>query len=177
MNIHNVWRDSWAVLRGYWYLRSVNSRGPLIRIWGRPSIRNQGVMVIGEKVRLASTIATTELVTDGGRLEIGHHSFINYGCSIVATELVQIGANCTIGTHVIIMDNDFHRLEPEHRNERPESAPVIIEDNVWLGARVIVLKGIRIGTGSVVGAGSIVNKDIPARSVAVGNPARVIRKV
>jgi len=73
------------------------------------------------------------------------------------------------------MDNDFHRLEPERRNERPDSAPIILEDNVWLGARVIVLKGVTIGEGSVIGAGSVVTKDIPPRSLAVGMPAKVIK--
>jgi maltose O-acetyltransferase len=134
-------------------------------------------MTIGDKVRLVSTIATLELVADGGRLEIGHHCFINYGSSIAATQLVQIGSYCTIGTHVIIMDNQFHRLEPQRRNERPDPAPVIIADNVWLGGRVIVLPGVSIGANSVIGAGSIVTKDIPADCVAAGVPARVIRRL
>jgi maltose O-acetyltransferase len=177
MKIQSVWNDGWAVLSGRWYLRHASQRGSLVRVWGHPSIRNQGVMMIGDKVRLVSTIAKLELVADGGRLEVGHHCFINYGSSIAATQLVQIGAHCTIGTYVIIMDNQFHRLEPERRNERPESAPVIIEDNVWLGGRVIVLPGVCIGENSVIGAGSVVTKDIPAGCEAAGVPARVIRQL
>jgi maltose O-acetyltransferase len=78
---------------------------------------------------------------------------------------------------VTITDNNFHRLEPEHRDEIPESAPVIIEENVWLGGRVIVLPGVTIGAGSAVGAGSVVTHNIPPRSLAVGVPARVIKNL
>jgi len=133
-------------------------------------------MRVGARLRLVSTIATTELVTgSGGWLEIGEGVFINYGCSISANEQVRIGDRCSIGTHVIIMDNDFHQVDPQRREERPNSAPIVLEENVWLGARVIVLKGVTIGHDSVVGAGSVVTRDIPPRCVAAGVPARVIR--
>src|SRR5204862_7531416 len=112
-----------------------------------------------------------------GTSPIGAGSFSNYGCSIAATQLIQIGPNCNIGTHVIMMDNDFHRIEPERRTERPPSAPIILEENVWLGARVIVLRGVKIGAGSVIAAVSVVARDIPPRSVAAGVPAKVIRSL
>jgi maltose O-acetyltransferase len=135
-------------------------------------------MVIGSRVQLVSTAATLELVSfNGGSLEIGDRTLVNYGGSIAASQLVRIGARCLIGTHAIIMDNDFHRIEPERRLEWPESRPIVIEDNVWLGARVIVLGGVTVGEGSCIGAGSVVNEDIPPRSLAVGVPARVIRKL
>jgi maltose O-acetyltransferase len=76
-----------------------------------------------------------------------------------------------------MMDNDFHSLEPEKRQVKPPSAPIILEENVWLGARVIVLRGVTIGKGSVIGAGSVVTKDIPPGVLAAGSPARVIRKL
>lgn len=167
-----------AVLRARWYLRSATSLGAKVRVWGRPFVRNWGTMTIGDRVRLVSTIATLELVAmPNGVLEIGPGAFINYGVSVAARRLVRIGANCSIGTHVMIMDNSFHRLEPELRNEPPESAPVILEENVWLGARVIVLPGVTIGAGSAVGAGSVVTKDIPPRTLAAGVPARVLREL
>jgi maltose O-acetyltransferase len=138
-----------------------------VAIWG-------GRLIVGDRVLLFSTTVPTELSVEG-TLEIGERTFINYGCSIGATHLIRIGAGCSIGPHVMLMDNDFHRLEPERRDEHPESKPIILEENVWLGARVIVLKGVTIGTGSVIGAGSVVTRDVPARSVAVGLPARVVR--
>lgn len=165
-----------AMLRARWYLRKATVLGPKVRVWGRPIIHNQGVLKIGERIRLDSRIVTLEIVTNpGGVLEIGANTFINYGCSIAATERISIGSDCSIGTYVNIMDNNFHRLEPDRRYEMPESQPVTLEDNVWLGTRVIVLPGVTIGTGSVVGAGSVVTRDIPPFSLAVGTPARVIR--
>jgi len=176
--IKSAWQNGWALLRARWYLRQANSIGPKVRVWGRPVVRNWGIMHFGERIRLVSTIATLELVASpGGRLEIGSNTFINYGCSIAANQSVSIGADCSIGTYAIIMDNNFHRLEPDRRFETPASQPVILEDNVWLGARVIVLPGVRIGTGSVVAAGSVVTRDIPPFTLAAGTPARVIREL
>lgn len=172
----DAWKDGWAVLRARWYLRHASHLGNKVRVWGRPTINNWGQLFVNDRVRVVSTIATTELVTmELGTLEIGAGTYINYGTAIAAVQHVSIGANCSIGTHVIIMDSSFHRVEPERRNEAPEPAPVVLQSNVWLGARVIVLPGVTIGAGSVIGAGGVVTKDIPPRSVAVGNPARVIR--
>lgn len=178
MNIVNFWNNGWAVIRAWWYLRCATSLGKGVRVWGRVSARNYGgEMKIGNRVRLISTITKTELVAANGILEIGDGTFINYGCSIAANKLVRIGENCNIGTYAIIMDNDFHRLEPERRHEHPESAPIILENNVWLGARAIVLKGVTIGEGSVIGAGSVVTRDIPPRCLAAGVPAKILREL
>jgi maltose O-acetyltransferase len=75
----------------------------------------------------------------------------------------------------MMMDNDFHRIEPDRRDEMPDSAPIVLGENVWVGGRVIVLNGVTIGRDSVIGAGSVVSSDIPPRSVAAGVPAKVIR--
>jgi serine acetyltransferase len=171
-----ILKNGLAVIRARWYLRQATTIGPKVRLWGRPSVKNKGEMVFGERARLVSTVATLELVCGReAQLIIGPGTFINYGCSIGATRSIVIGAGCTIGTYVIIMDNDFHRLEPERRQELPESEPVKLEENVWLGARVIVLRGVTIGEGSVIGAGSVVTRSIPPRSLAAGIPAKVIR--
>lgn len=177
-SIAGLWNNGWSVLRAQYFLRQATLEGPRVRVWGRAAVRNDGTMIIGDRVQIVSTITPTELVTMGnGRLTIGERTYINYGCSFAAMESVTIGAHCHIGTYVIIMDNQFHRLEPERRLEIPESQPIVIEDNVWLGARVIVMPGVTIGAGSAVGAGSIVTRDIPPRSVAVGTPAKVIREL
>lgn len=170
-----IGRDGLAVLRARWSFRRAEL-GPKVRLQGRPKVHNTGRMVIGDRARLVSSPVTLELgAIDGGVLEIGAQTFVNYGTSIAAAQSVRIGARCLIGTYVIIMDNDFHRLEPERRYEMPESKPITIGDDVWLGARVIVLGGVTIGDGSCIGAGSVVAHDIPPRSLAVGVPARVIR--
>jgi acetyltransferase-like isoleucine patch superfamily enzyme len=165
-----------AVLRARWYLRDATRLGSKVRVWGHPAISNRGTLSIGDRVRIVSTIATTEIrVSEGGSLDIGDSVYINHGCSIGATLSIRIGANCSIGSHTIIMDNDFHRIEPERRDELPPSAPIVLEERVWLGVRVIVLRGVTIGAGSVIAAGSVVVRDIPARSLAGGVPAKVIR--
>jgi acetyltransferase-like isoleucine patch superfamily enzyme len=175
----SMWNSGCAVLRARWYLRHATRLGKNVRVWGRPFIHhNGGQMLIGDRVRLVSHVAALELgVSSGGTLDIGESTYINYGSSIAASKLVRIGPRCNIGSHVMIIDNDFHRLEPERRNERPESAPIVLGENVWLGSRVIVLPGVTIGADSVVGAGSVVTKDVPPRTLAAGVPARVIRQL
>jgi acetyltransferase-like isoleucine patch superfamily enzyme len=165
-----------AVLNARWYLRHaiVADR---VRLYGRrPRVVNRGQMFIGQRARLVSTVATLELETArDGVLTIGERVFVNYGTSISASRLVQIGNDCNIGTHCMLIDNSFHHVEPERRNERPESSPIVLGTNVWLGARVIVLPGVTIGDGSVVAAGSVVVKNVPRRTLVGGIPAKVIR--
>lgn len=173
--LRSTWDSGWAWLGAQWHLRGATVGGR-VRVWGSPSIRNHGELVIGERVRLYSTIATIEItVNEGARLEIGDQTMINYGTSIGATQSIRIGRRCQIGTHCMIIDNDFHRLEPERRLEVPPSKPVVLEDDVWLAVRVLVLPGVTIGAGSVVAAGAVVTSSIPSRSLAAGVPAKVVR--
>jgi len=170
------WQNGSALLRARWYFRSAEHLGERVRVFGDPKIVNRGTLRIGNRVRMCAEPIRSELgVGPGARLEIGDHTFINYGTSIGATLEVKIGAHCNIGSHVIIMDNDFHRLEPERRDEMPDAAPVVLEENVWLGVRTVVLRGVTIGAGSVIAAGSVVAKDVPPRTLAGGVPAKVIR--
>ena len=166
-----------AVLRAKWFLRGATSVGNKVRMWGRHAlIRNYGTFNVADRVRLFSFITPLDImIGDNGTMEIGENTFINYGVSMTAIERVTIGRNCSIGTYVMIIDNDFHSLSPEHRDVQPPSKPITIGNNVWLGGHVIVLPGVTIGDGSVIGAGSVVTGNIPPRSLAVGTPAKVIR--
>ncbi len=167
-----------AVGRARWYFRHATERGARLRVWGRPRIVNEGRMLIASRVRIRSIVATTELVAHaGGTLQIGESSFVNFGTSIAATERITIGRDCHIGPHCLVMDNAYHRLEPERRSETPPSEPISIGDNVWIGAKVVVLPGTTIGEGSVIGAGSVVSGEVPPRSLAAGVPCRVIRQL
>jgi maltose O-acetyltransferase len=168
--------DARAVLRARYHLRSAKRLGPRVRLWGTPVVNNRGTLLVGDRVRLASGVSTLELsVGPEGTLEIGDRVLINHGCSIGATKLVRIGERCNIGSQSILIDNAFHELDPDRRDERPEPQPVILEPNVWLAARVIVLPGVTIGRNSVLGAGSVVTRDIPPDVLAAGIPAKVIR--
>lgn len=162
------------VLLGMWHLRGCTSFGSMPRVYGRPRITNLGEIVIGDKFLFFSNTVTSEMVAyPGGRLEIGSNVFINYGASISAHQFVCIGDGCQIGSYACLMDNDYHRVED--RSQHGESSPIILGKNVWLGVRVIVLKGVTIGENAVIGAGSVVTKDIPANCLAAGIPGKVIR--
>ncbi|MGH9272163.1 MAG: acyltransferase [Ilumatobacteraceae bacterium] len=176
--LRHVWDDGRAVVNARWSLRKADQVGARVRLRGHPAVSNHGRMVIGERVQLVSTIATLELVAaDGGLLEIGPRTLVNFGCSLVATELVHIGADCHIGPYTMMLDNDYHRVEPERRLERPPSRPIVVEDNVWIGARVIVMAGVTIGKDSCIGAASVVTSDVPPRTLAAGVPSRVVRSL
>jgi acetyltransferase-like isoleucine patch superfamily enzyme len=163
-------------LNARWQLRACTARGRWTRVTGRPFINNKGEMLVGDRVRIHSHYARSVYVTlPGGRLEIGAGTFINYGADIAATSLVRIGADCLIGTHCMILDNDFHDLVDRER--LPAGRSVEIGDRVWIGNRVIILPGSRIGAGAVIGAGSVVKGEVPAGALAAGNPARIIRQL
>jgi acetyltransferase-like isoleucine patch superfamily enzyme len=169
----------WVAVRCFnarWQLRQCNRVGPWTRADGRIFVENRGTILLGSRVYLHSTYARIVLSAHpGGTIEIGDRTFLNYGVDICATRLVQIGADCLIGTHVMILDNNFHDLI--ERNRRPEGRPVIIGTNVWLGSRSIILPGCTIGEGAVVGAGSVVTSSVAPWTVVAGNPARVIREL
>lgn len=145
-----------------------------VRLRGRVQLAGSGELILGEGVSLSGTVVPIELITyESGRIEIGERTFINYGSSIAARASVKIGANCHLGHYMFVMDNDQHDVV--RHLEVPPSYPVVIEDHVWIGSKVLILPGVRIGSRAVIGAGSVVTKSIPPRCVAAGNPARVLR--
>jgi len=109
---------------------------------------------------------------ESGHLYIGNRVFMNSGASVVAHCGIEIGDYSMIGDFVTIYDSNFHSLDANHP---PKSAPVIIGTNVWLGSRVTVLPGSKIGDHTVVSAGSIVRGDLPPRVLAAGNPAQPVK--
>ena len=114
----------------------------------------------------------------GARIRIGSGCAFSNNITICALESITMGDRCLVGEMVTIMDSDHHELEPEKRwSGHGRIAPVQIGNNVWIGSRVIILSGVTIGDNSVIGAGAIVTKSIPANCVAAGNPARVIREL
>ncbi len=111
----------------------------------------------------------------GTHVRIGARSFANYGLVALDVAAITIGDDVQIGPGVQLL-TPTHPVEAEPRRQKWEAAePITIGDNVWLGGGVIVLPGVTIGADTVVGAGSVVTRDLPAGVVAVGNPARVVR--
>jgi acetyltransferase-like isoleucine patch superfamily enzyme len=157
---------------------------------GRPmiDIRKGSELYIGDGVGLNSSNqgyhlnmhSPVKLLADkpGAVIRIGNNTRIHGAC-IHANELVEIGSNCLIAANCQIFDGNGHDLsfaDPSNRiNTAGKSRPVIIEDNVWIGANSIILPGVRIGTGAVISANSVVTENIPAMVVARGNPAVVVR--
>jgi acetyltransferase-like isoleucine patch superfamily enzyme len=112
-------------------------------------------------------------------LEVGIN-FAMTGGVLCAAERITIGNNVVVGANTTIIDTDFHPLNSIDRNLSPTEgiiAPVLIEDDVFLGMNSLILKGVTIGNGSVIGAGSVVTHDIPPRVIVAGNPARIIREL
>lgn len=124
------------------------------------------------------TVTGTFSLFSGYRLHVGEGAelrlgcgYVNYGGDITCRSQVIIGDNCIIGPQVVIRDDDAHEVIGGVR-----MAPIIIGDNVWVGMRAVILKGVTIGDGAIVAAGAVVTKDVKPRTIVGGNPARVIRE-
>lgn len=160
-------------------------------LYGKPitHLTEGGTITLGENVVLCSKSEANfagvnhpvilALLRPGAELNIGDDTGISGG-SFCAAKSVTIGKGCLIGANALVTDCDFHAVKPEGRrhNSNPDDIgcePVVIEDNVWLGANVTVLKGVTIGRNTVVAAGSVVTKSLPPNAVAGGSPAKVIR--
>lgn len=154
------------------------------------SMADASSLVIEARVVLTSASRWTALgvahpvvlrtLRPGARLRIGRHTGISGG-SICAALSVDIGERCLFGADVMVTDTDFHPIEPTGRRfvndwNKIASRAVKIGNDVFIGARAVILKGVEIGDGAVVGAGAVVSRSVPAYSVVAGNPAVVVRE-
>ena len=113
----------------------------------------------------------------GWNIEVGDNFFANYNLTILDVGKVTIGSNVQFAPNVSIYTAG-HPLHPDSRNSGYEyGLPVTIGDNVWIGGNVVLLPGVTVGSNSVIGAGSVVSRDIPEWVVAVGSPCRVVRRI
>lgn len=113
-------------------------------------------------------------INDNAKLTL-HSGYCNYECAIECFDNITIGNNVKISERVIIRDSDNHTIINGNGIEQPATAPIVIEDNVWIGMNVTILKGVTIGEGAIIAAGAVVTKNIPAHSLAAGIPAKVIK--
>ncbi len=109
-------------------------------------------------------------IFSGGKLELDS-GFINSNGKIECHEYIKIGKDCAIGPYVIMLDSNGHQVIG-----KCNTAEIIIGNNVWVGARTIILKGVHIGDGAVIAAGTTVNKDVPANVLVGGNPMKILRE-
>lgn len=148
---------------------------------------DQGSIRIGDNCEIGAYLSAKK----GAQITIGSRTTIRSGL-VGAVLSIAIGDDVIISNNVHIYDNNNHPTDPKHRLEmtrsgsfygplwdwdRASRAPVVIQDNVWIGERVTILKGVTIGRGSVIGCDSVVTKSIPPYSVACGNPAKVVKRL
>ncbi|MCI6958148.1 MAG: sugar O-acetyltransferase [Candidatus Faecousia sp.] len=113
----------------------------------------------------------------GTHIKVGKHFFANYNCTFLDVAPITFGDNCLLGPNVSIYTAG-HPVHPDSRRSRYEyGIAVTIGNDVWLGGSTVVCPGVTIGDGCVIGAGSVVTRDIPPYSIAAGNPCRVIRPI
>jgi maltose O-acetyltransferase len=112
----------------------------------------------------------------GSAVTLGEGTHLNNGVVLISEGPgIVIGKRGLVGPGVHMYDSDFHALNPaERRTHEPRRGLVVIEDDVFIGSNAIILKGVRIGAGSVVGAGAVVTADVPSGATVVGNPARLV---
>jgi len=146
-------------------------------------IRNEGILNIG-----VGFSANTGLVLDvfgkNSQLIIGDNVMANYRLHIGSAKYIKIGSNTLFGSDCTVMDhshggyNGVFQSDPSVPPIKRDliSSPIVIGNNCWFGDRVFIIQGVTIGDGVVIGAGSIVTKDIPSNSLAVGVPAKIIKK-
>ena len=167
-----------------------------IRVFGSKSLngtvycgRGMSVEIIGpskitvnDRVNFENNCGIAVITPETGfdkpaELIIGSGSRFNNNLSLNCKKKVEIGANCIISWDVHILDTDFHQAIRETGDEPPNTLPIKIGDRVWIGSRSTILKGVIIGSDSIVAAGSVVTKSFPSNSLIAGNPARLVKHV
>ncbi|WP_052483711.1 DapH/DapD/GlmU-related protein [Flavobacterium sp. MEB061] len=162
--------------------------GKNIRLNGSPIFRLSGDVEFGNDLIFTSHTRYNMVgickpcsicVLSNASLKIGNNSGFS-GVSIYSANSISIGAYCNFGGNTSIWDTDFHPIDFNMRKDDNASVltnPIVIGDNVFVGANTIILKGVSIGDRSIIGAGSVVTKNVPADQIWAGNPAKFIRNL
>lgn len=159
-----IWPDEGGVLPSKDVVHLSPDRPARITLQERSSFKTRGLVLMAPGAEL--------VVSKGASLSLGARIRVNPGASILCWEHVEIGTDTGLAIGSMVLDTDFHELRP---GQRGVTAPVVIGRKVWVGARAIIMKGVTIGDGAIVAAGSIVTKDVPERTLVAGIPAKVIR--
>lgn len=178
--VKKKWRGFWRLKKWGigWQLRNVQTWGTEIELTGPVIVQNSGNIDIGNQVIFDSKWYKPiylSLSHPDAKLIIENNAYINYGTEISLMKEIVIGAYSLISIDCLIYDTDWHNLDGV--SENIDAQPTRIGRGAWLGARVMVLKGVTVGDNSVIAANSVVTKDIPSNVLAGGNPARVIRPI
>lgn len=174
MNIHEFTNNVFALIRGVFCRVRLNSCGKLLRCEkGVRILKINGKINLGNKVFLHRGVKLSASGSEGvAEINIGDGSYIGDRTEIHSGSGVNIGKGVLIAWNCNIIDRDYHKFE----SEKERVSPVNIGDHVWIGLGSTILKGVTIGSGAVVAAGSVVTHDVPERALVAGNPAKVIRE-
>jgi len=148
-----------------------------------PYVNGHCRIILGNHVRLAGkpSFGFLNRWEDAPELIMGDHTFVGHGCLIAVGSSVRIGKHCLLASGVSVSDYDGHPLDAVLRHTSPPPRepikPVVIGDDVWIGADAIILKGVAIGDRSIVDAGAVVTKSVPPDVIVAGNPARVVKSL
>jgi len=174
MTITELMQNSIAVMRGILRYRHFNKKGKLLRIEkGVRILKKNAEITVGNKVMLHRDCKLSVWGTDNHAvLDIGNNTYIGDRTEIHAGKKIEIGSGCNISWGCTIMDRDYHKLNSDTEVYKE----VKIGNNVWIGCNAIVVKGVTIGDGAVVAAGSVVTKDVAPKTLVGGNPAKIIKE-
>lgn len=165
----------------YLFRRNIESKK--LKIMGKPIIINRGNIEIGKNTKLISSSkfygasldkVSLYTINNNSKIKIGENCIL-HGTSVRSNLSIEIGDNCILASHIKLIDHD-HDIK-NRKSKGYISKEIKIGNNVWIGYNALVLKGVTIGDNSVIGAGSVVTKDIPENCIAAGNPAKVIRNL
>lgn len=123
-----------------------------------------------------TTLTTVSMGGKEGSIVIGDNVLVMNGVRISSASRIEIGDDCMLANFCYITDADWHDIY-DRTSSPGGTAPIILEKGVWIGDSAIICKGVRIGENSIVGAGSVVRKDVPSNVVVIGNPAQVVKKL
>lgn len=172
--IPEIITEAFKLFRGVLKSFRIKNCGPLLRVGpGVRIMKKNGEINLGRKVQLHRYVKLSVLGNEGyAQIDIGDNTSIGDRTEIHAGKSVSIGSGCNIAWDVCIMDRDYHKFN----SPIEEIKPLKIGDNVWIGCNSIILKGLTIGEGAVVAAGSVVTKDVPPKTLVGGNPAKVLKE-
>jgi len=171
-----------------WYARhflhpdfdAIGDNSHIARPWG---IHVHGKNItVGKCVHMCSALSQDIWLTSwnwvdrDGRIEIGDYVLITPGVRISSSTEIRIGRGTMLASNVYLTDSDWHGTY-NRTQEMGQTAPIILGENVWVGDSAIICKGVTVGDNSIIGAGSVVTKDIPANVIAAGNPAKVVKEL
>ena len=155
---------------------------PKLRLHVPLRVDGKGMVTIGEDTSFGYCMAPCvgngevwlQARSENARIVIGNGCMFSNNISIVALQGVTLGDRCLVGDMVLIVDSDFHGIAPWSRGEPGICKPVVIGNNVWIGSRCIILKGVTIGDNSVVAAGTVVSQSIPPHTIVSNGPSLVM---